>query len=314
MAGPRGGERRIERLDAIVEALSEHSDEGVREGVGELVAGLRWLHAEGLGRMVDLLAEDTERFRRALDDPRIGNLLLLYDLVTVDGQARAEEALDEMRPFLRSHGGEAEVLGVDEGVVRLRLLGACDGCPSSRATLRQGIERALAERLPGFRGMEVAGEGNGDAAEGSAGLDGPDRRRERAEHGEPVSFVPVERLVALEKRVRNEPEEEPPSGPARERETRAGSMDELTDGLHGFLADDYPILLVRSGGTIRAYQNTCPGSILPLHLGRVEGGVLACPWHGCRFDLATGARVGGDGPPLHRLEAEVVDGEVRVRF
>lgn len=307
-AAPNGSEDRIARLDEIVEAMSEHPDESVREAVAELVEGLRWIHAEGLARLVDLLAKEPALFRAALDDPHVSNLLLLHDLVIVDERDRAAAAIESVRPFMRDHGGEVELMAVEEGVVRVRLLGACHGCPSSSATLRLGIERALAERLPGFRSLEVE-DGPGDRR---PALDGPDRRDERTRRGEPVAFVPVATLTALEEKSRRtrSSEDGTPAGP---REAAIGPLDDVAEGLHGFLAGDYPILIAGSGGRIRAYQNTCPGSLLPLHLGRVEDGAVVCPWHGCRFDLFTGERRGA-GSPLHRLDLSVEDGEARVRW
>jgi len=300
-AAPNVAEERIARLDEIIERLVEHPDPTVREAVADLVDGIRWVHAEGLRRLTDLLSEEPGMLRRALDDSHVANLLLLHDLVVVDERDRALEALDSMRPYLRSHGGEVELVAVDEGLVRVRLLGACDGCPSSTATLRQGIERALAEHLPGFRGMEVVG-GTADRAGSGSGED-------------PVSFVPAETLVQLEEKARGGERNGSRSADPVCGELRVGTVDDVPPGLHGHLVDNYPVLLVRVEDEIRAFQNTCPGSILPLHLGWVEEGRVRCPWHGCRFDLATGERVGGEGgPSLHRLEVEIANGEVRVRF
>ena len=47
-------------------------------------------------------------------------------------ESRVEQALERVRPYLRSHGGNVEMLGIAEGVVRLRMLGSCNGCPSRR--------------------------------------------------------------------------------------------------------------------------------------------------------------------------------------
>lgn len=313
---PDGPGPRVERLGEIVEALADHPDEAIREAAVELFEGLRWLHAEGLARLVDLLARDSDLFREALDDPHVANLLLLHDLVVVDERDRAAEALESVRPFLRGHGGEVELVAVEEGVVKVRLLGACDGCPSSSATLRQGIERALVEGLPGFRALEVV-DGPPGAPPVGAGLDGPDRRGERSAHGDPVSFVPVETLTALEERARRtrEPGDRPDGADdhAEGGEAVIGPLDDVPEGLHGFLAGEVPVLLVRVGGRTRAYRNVCPGSLLPLHLGGVEDGAVTCPWHGCRFDLATGDRIGA-GPALEPLELEISGGEARVRW
>ena len=61
---------------------------------------------------------------------------------------RVEAALEEIRPALQADGGDVELVDVTEGVVKVRLKGACSGCPMSAMTLKQGIERLLKERLP----------------------------------------------------------------------------------------------------------------------------------------------------------------------
>jgi Fe-S cluster biogenesis protein NfuA/nitrite reductase/ring-hydroxylating ferredoxin subunit len=85
------------------------------------------------------------------DHPAARLLLAMYDLAAVDDEVLVEEALDEVRPYIHSHGGEVELLGVDDGVVHLRMSGSCHGCAASAMTLRRGIERALREHYPGFR-------------------------------------------------------------------------------------------------------------------------------------------------------------------
>ncbi len=70
----------------------------------------------------------------------------LYDQV--------EEVLEKLRPFLLRDGGDVELLEVEDGIVRVRLMGACGNCPSSTLTLKAGIERALVENVPGVRELE----------------------------------------------------------------------------------------------------------------------------------------------------------------
>lgn len=86
-----------------------------------------------------------------LEHPLARALLAMYDLAPVDERTQVEEALDEIRPYIHSHGGEVEVLKVEDGVVHLRLSGSCHGCAGSAMTLKRGIEEALRERYPGFR-------------------------------------------------------------------------------------------------------------------------------------------------------------------
>ncbi|NLY80041.1 MAG: NifU family protein [Lysinibacillus sp.] len=67
---------------------------------------------------------------------------------------QVQEVLDKLRPFLLRDGGDCELIDVEDGVVKLRLLGACGTCPSSTITLKAGIERALLEEVPGIVEVE----------------------------------------------------------------------------------------------------------------------------------------------------------------
>ena len=67
---------------------------------------------------------------------------------------KVQEVLDKLRPFLLRDGGDCELVDVEDGVVKLRLLGACGSCPSSTITLKAGIERALLEEVPGIIEVE----------------------------------------------------------------------------------------------------------------------------------------------------------------
>ncbi len=61
---------------------------------------------------------------------------------------KVEAALEEIRPTLQADGGDVELVGVDEGIVSVKLTGACAGCPMSTMTLKMGIERVLRGRIP----------------------------------------------------------------------------------------------------------------------------------------------------------------------
>ena len=77
-------------------------------------------------------------------------------LMSQDLETRVEQTLDEIRPYLMSHGGDVTLLEVTpEGVARLQLVGACGGCPMSAMTLKFGIERLLADRVPELVGVEA---------------------------------------------------------------------------------------------------------------------------------------------------------------
>ncbi len=69
-------------------------------------------------------------------------------------ESQVQEVLDKLRPFLLRDGGDCQLVDVEDGIVKLRLLGACGSCPSSTITLKAGIERALLEEVPGIIEVE----------------------------------------------------------------------------------------------------------------------------------------------------------------
>lgn len=72
-----------------------------------------------------------------------------------DMKEQVQEVLNKLRPFLQRDGGDVELVDIDEdGVVKVRLTGACGTCPSSTITLKAGIERALLEEVPGVKEIE----------------------------------------------------------------------------------------------------------------------------------------------------------------
>ncbi|MDQ3766781.1 MAG: NifU family protein [Actinomycetota bacterium] len=144
------------RMGEIVDRLQKESDTDTKELAFELLDWVDGFHREAVVRIGALLPPDA--LEVLSQDPVVSRLFDTYlatDDDAPDLTESLEEALDELRPYLHSHGGEMEVLGVDGGVVRLRLMGSCHGCPSSTLTLTQGVEQILRERWPGFRAIEV---------------------------------------------------------------------------------------------------------------------------------------------------------------
>jgi len=140
---------RLEQLLAEMEAL----DPAIRDRVFELLDGVDSVHRLAVTRLADHLGGELPGLRRA--DEAVDWLFEAYGVGVTDAAA-ASAALDQIRPYVHSHGGEVEVLGVRHGVVRVRLSGACSGCTAAAQTLRHGVEEALRENLPGFVAMEVA--------------------------------------------------------------------------------------------------------------------------------------------------------------
>jgi Fe-S cluster biogenesis protein NfuA len=140
-------------------------DAEVRERVGrveELLAAIEGnpTAVEAVASVVELYGEGLRRIVAGGGDTRdelVPHLLLLHDLHPEDVETRVARALDEVRPYLGSHGGDVELLGVADGVARVRLTGTCDGCPSSAATLQYAIEEAVARAAPELDGIEADG-------------------------------------------------------------------------------------------------------------------------------------------------------------
>lgn len=68
---------------------------------------------------------------------------------------KVEKALNDIRPALQADGGDVELIGVEDGVVKVRLTGACGGCPMAQITLKAGIERRIKEAVPEVKSVEA---------------------------------------------------------------------------------------------------------------------------------------------------------------
>ncbi|MEP7020470.1 MAG: NifU family protein [Pseudonocardiales bacterium] len=141
----------LDRMEQLL-GETEDFDETVRDSVFELLDGVDALHRLAVTRLA-VLIDDPAALAAA--DPAVAWLFQAYG-IGVDDPAAASAVLDEVRPYIQGHGGEVEVLDVTQGVVRLRLAGACSGCSAAAVTLRDRVEEALRDGLPGFIAMEVA--------------------------------------------------------------------------------------------------------------------------------------------------------------
>ena len=154
-------ERELRKIETLVQTIESAADPHVRASAVELMETVMGLHREGIERMMEIIFRAGETGEAMIDDftrdDLIANLLLLYSLHPLDLETRVRQALDQARPFLRSHGGDVELLGIREGAVRLRLQGNCQGCGSSALTLLQTIEEAVYNVAPDLTALEVEG-------------------------------------------------------------------------------------------------------------------------------------------------------------
>lgn len=152
----REGVARVEGLLGELEALG---DPRARAKALEAVQALLELYGTGLERIMDRVMERSDaELVQALDhDELVSHLLMVHGLHPVDVEDRVEGALEEVRPNLHSSGGDVELLGVQDGVVRVRLEeggGGC-GCGSAPSPARLAVEEAIAKAAPDVEGVEA---------------------------------------------------------------------------------------------------------------------------------------------------------------
>lgn len=148
-------EELLGRMEELLAAVGE-LEQPAKDIVFEILDGVDTLHRLALDRLAQSIdREALERLRSR--DPAVAWLLDVYG-IGIDQRAAADRALETILPYIHSHGGRVEILDVTEGVVRMRMGGACSGCSASAVTITESIDHALREHVPGYRHVEVEEE------------------------------------------------------------------------------------------------------------------------------------------------------------
>ena len=117
------------------------------------------LYGSGLERMLllvkDLGPEGQKAYDKLINDNIVRGLLLIHGLHPLSLDIRLRQALDKVRPYMESHGGNVEVLSLENDFARLRLQGSCKSCPSSSVTMELAVRQAIEEACPDLQGFEV---------------------------------------------------------------------------------------------------------------------------------------------------------------
>jgi len=175
--------RQAARIETLVQEVATFTDPHVRATAQELIQALLDMYGEGLSRLLELTAESEVSGIALIDtfaeDELLSSLFLLHGLHPVDIETRVLQALDEVRPYLKSHGGNVEFLKVEDGIAYLRLEGSCNGCVGSTVTLKMAIETAINKTAPDLNGLDVEGV--------------TDQPPEPVKVSTPVTFVPRRR-------------------------------------------------------------------------------------------------------------------------
>jgi Fe-S cluster biogenesis protein NfuA/nitrite reductase/ring-hydroxylating ferredoxin subunit len=251
----------LQELDARIRGL-EALPEEVQEQVFTMLQVIDSVHRTSVSRLAAQLKE-AGIWERALEDDGVNVLFTLYDQLPLVEEAQVEDALELVRPYIHSHGGEVEVLKVEDGVVHLMLKGSCQSCSASSDTLKRGVETALREGFAGFKGVVVH------------------------EADEP----PHEGWIDLPM-VTNAASRTKPQGPVFRQVARLSDLP--TDRAAVVSVEGRSVLLVRSGAQAYAYDPACPGCTMSLEGAKLSGNVLVCPWQNCAYDVRSGRRADGE--------------------
>ncbi|MCV7241834.1 NifU family protein [Mycobacterium mantenii] len=257
-------------------AAYDRAQQLVREVVALYGAGL-----ERIMRMAGDAGPGGNLAERLATDDLVASLLLVHGLHPHDVHRRVSDALDRVRPYLGSHGGDVDLLevvpggGPDEFTVRLAFTGSCKSCPSSAVTLELAVQDAVRAAAPEITSIEVVTAAVVQAA----------------------AVIPAESLMAHVKSNGHAAGWHP-----------VPAVGDLAPGeVAGFLVSDIPLLVCRVGDLPLAYRDHCPvcdDSLAGAHLRETH---LGCPRCGTQFDVVH-AGAGPNGTHLEPLPLLLRDG------
>ena len=260
---------RVQELQEALESAGETVPRGLAE---ELVSGVVQMYGVGLERILAALrsaGESGDEIAQGLaQDDFVAMLLLIHDLHPVPLADRVQAALDSVRPYMESHGGNVELLSLENGVARIHLRGSCSDCSASSVTLELAIKQALEEAAPDLAGLEVEGMA-------PQSMDGPGLPMVTGSAPPTGMELPV--ITST-----------PPAPPSWfEVESAAG----LQDGrLAGLSVAGRDLVVANVDGTLLAYHDACASCGGPLHAGTLSAGALACPACGRSYFLPRAGR------------------------
>ncbi len=272
-------EQLASQIDQAAAAVNKLEGEA-RDSALELQRAIEAFHKEALTRIVRRLKDDPrgkELLFELVDDPLVYALFVRHEIVRPPIAVRVARVLDAARPYLRSHGGDVELVEVRDNVVSIRLHGSCNGCSLSAVTLRNEIEEALRASVPEIVGVQVV------AAEPGPALIMPEHIGVR------------DRLSGWV------------SGPAVE-EVPPGTM-------HCLNTSQADVLIINLDGRLSAFRNACAHQGLPLDKGLLDpqAGTITCPWHGFCYDAGSGECLTAPQAQLEPFPLRVEQGRIWVR-
>lgn len=246
----------LARLEALAQGW-EPAQQGVLQA---LKTGIEELNAEAFKRLIRALRHDeaaAAALRSVVRDPLVYQVLRFHGLVKEPLEHRVAQALDAVRPSLKQHGGDVELVAIQfPDTVEVRLIGSCQSCPSSNETLSEGVEKSIRTLCPEILHVRRVSRGAPEA---------------RADGTHVVHFV---------------------SPFARQQDAGWADVCALAELSVGAAVcrqvEGQGVLLYRHEEGVSCVDNACAHMGLPLDGGLVDAGTLRCPHHGFVYQLDTG--------------------------
>ncbi len=277
----------INALETIVSDWDEHQSntlEALRRADDAL-------HKEAISRIIKTVKQVPEAMtalKEAVSDEVVYAVLRHLEIIKPSLHERVEQALDSVRPYLATHGGNVELVEITPPeIVTIRLLGACDGCPASGLTLSEGVEKAIKEYCPEITTIKKARGGMTAKPVGSA---------DNA-NGVPIHFV------------------SPFANSADEGWEYAALFDDIPEkNIKVTTVAGNEVLLSRFDDKITCYQNACAHLGMPLDMGEVRNGILICPHHAFEYSLESGECLTAPEVQLQTHAVRVVGDKVEIKL
>jgi Fe-S cluster biogenesis protein NfuA/nitrite reductase/ring-hydroxylating ferredoxin subunit len=243
----------INRFEAIISEWDE-SQRCVAVGLKRAIEAL---HKAALTNLIKSLKQESmSALRHAVNDEVVYAVLLYHELVKPPKPPLAQRiktALEEVRPGLKNHNGDVELVAIKPpDTVEVRLIGTCSSCPASTLTLSQGIEQAIKNHCPEITKV-IAVHNNPTVNNANSGLISPFSPQITSTWIKVATIEQVPELGVLAVQI-------------------AGNS----------------LILHRQGARVICYRNACAHLGYPLEKGKFENGIITCPSHGFQYKLETG--------------------------
>jgi Fe-S cluster biogenesis protein NfuA/nitrite reductase/ring-hydroxylating ferredoxin subunit len=270
-----------DRIQTLLDATSVGGTVA-RERAEQLVGEVVELYGAALSRVMAAVADQPNpaMLNCLVADDLVASLLLVHGLHPHDVRRRVSDALDRVRPYLGSHGGDVHLVDIDGDTVRLQFAGSCKSCPSSAVTLELAVEDAIRAAAPEVSSIEVV------APEASS--------------AEPTTVIPAESLLA-QVHARGHAN----GGRAAAWHPLPDLADLAPGEVGGFSLAGAAVLACRVGDQLYAYRDHCPacdgsmaGAVLHRQAATGEP-VLRCPRCHAHFDVVHAGASLDDGLSRH---------------